>query len=299
MKINEIINSNNKKLERACTQGDLKSVIYLTTSSDTKELIDPACGFNYPLRGACIFGHINVVDFLINFPDEEIRKKITSPENITAAIKSSADYAQNESFLYFKKNFPKEYYEVLNDKRHNQTIDKLTMGGNLHTIELLMQELPQNSKFDYSLFIEKSIQYEKMNCFDFFFPRIKKKDLHEKKSEEKIIHTALYHERFEYFDKLMTYSKLNLSENITLENFQILLEVKFDSLKYIVFNYDYQPNKKITEQIDIYLEKKENTDLTNDLIKFKFFLEKQKLKQKLEKDMAEKNKENKPFKKKI
>jgi hypothetical protein len=294
-----IIEENNRKLDGAALNGDLELVKNLTTSPEFKGLVEADCNHNYPLRGACLHGHVPVIDFLINFPDEEVRNRITSTQNIKAAIRCSAEYHQPASFLYFKEHFPKEYTEVLNDGRHDQIIDLLTMRGKLEMIQLLMSELPKDSQYDYPLFIEKSIQYDKRNCFDYFLPLIDKNELKKSKKQEDIIHTALFNERFGYLEELMQTGVINLKKNLTVQHFRILVEDKFNSLVHIVHKYDYKPNKKLMDLIMDCVNKTEEYNLRTCIINFVKVLDKHELKLKLEDTLQENPQSNKPFKRKI
>lgn len=277
----------NKLIEHAALSGDLEKVIYLTTAEEYQGLIDPACGGNYPLKGAALRGHIPVVEFLINFPEKKKRKEITSPSNIAEALQAAAEHGQNEVYLFLKNRMPKEYKKFIDKGCHNNIINIMTMRGYISTILLLDTDVKDKSKWDYNLLIKSSVQYNQTECFKYFMKHFHKEKFNKKDNLKEIAHTALYCERFEFLDEIIKKSNLNLSRDITTNHFSILLEVKFDSLKYIIMKYDYQPNEKLMSEINTYLAKKEDSKLTKYLHEFLNVLEKHNLQKEIRSELVE------------
>jgi hypothetical protein len=300
---NDLIKQHQKKdeanrfLESAALSGDLNRFTYLINCDDYKGIIDPACGGNYPLKAASLRGHIPIIEFLINYPDKEKRKQIIAFENIRAGIDAAIEHGQDEVYLYFKNKCTKAYKNYMKKGPHNSILDVATMRGYLSTIKLVAADVKDKSEWKYNLFIEKSVQYNHPECFEYFLKYFDKKKFNEEKNLINIAHVALYHERFEFLDKIIKNSELNLNEHLTVNHFQILLEVKFDSLKHIVMKYDYRPNEELMYQINSYLDRKEDNKFTKDLNKFLNLLEKHNLQKEISNELAE-NPSSPSFKKK-
>ncbi len=275
----------NNLLENAALNGVLTQVMNLTINEEYKEIVNPACGGNYPLRGASLRGHIPVVDFLVNFPDEEKRVEITSNNNIIGALCLAIEHGQDEVCLYFKNNTPEAYQEFINKGPHNSPLNVAAMRGYLSTIKLIAEDVIDKSNWDYNLFIESSVKYNHPECFEYFLKNFDKEKFNDEKNLIDIAHTILYNQQFEMLEKIMDNSNLNLNKHITVQHFRILTEVKFDSLKHIVEKYNYEPNKKVMEQVNNYLSKKEDTRLTKDLNNFINFLEKYKLQKEISNEL--------------
>lgn len=272
---------NERLLKSAVLDGDLEKVIYFTTSEEYKDKMDAACGYNYPLRGAALKGHIPIIEFLVKFPNKEKRKEITADEHIKEAIGAALEHGQDKVYLYFKDKFPKGFKKFINTNFHNNILMSMTMKGYLSTIKLLAADIKDKSKWDYNSFIEKSIQYDQSECFKYFLNNCKKEKLAE------IVHTSLYNERFDYLDKIIQKTNLNLKEQITVNSFAILLDNKFDSLIHIVMKYDYSPSKEVMEQIDVCLETNDNPSLVKDLNRFLSILEKHNLQKEIRSELVE------------
>jgi len=277
----------NKLLESTALNGDLEKFIYLTSCEEYKGIIDPACGGNYPLRAASLRGHIPIVNFLINFPEKEKRKQITAYENINAAICAAVEYGQDEVCLYFKSKTPKAYKKFINEGHHNSILNVATMRGYHSTIQLIANDIADKSNWNYNLFIKNSVQYNKSECFEYFLTNMDKNKFNTNENLIEIAHTALYNQRFEFLDKIIKNSELNLNEHITVGHFAILVEVKPDSLQHIIEKYEYQPNKKLMDEINNYLDKKEDTRLTKDISNFVNFLEKHRLQKEIREELSE------------
>lgn len=288
MEKKHIIETNNNKLEQAVLNDDLNTVIELTTSTKYKDLIEVDCNNNYPLRAACLKGYLNIIDFLINFPDDEIKNKIITSENIQHAIRICMEYGEIKSLFYFKEKFSNEYKEVFNTARYDSYIQSLIFKGKVEEIKILMSEFPEGTTPDWGFHIRESIQYEKKNCFNYFFEKIKKQKISIKRQED-IIHTILYKGDFNSLEKLMNEKLLNLDRNITVENFRILVDNVFPSLEYIVDKYNYKPNKKLMEKIEECIDSKDEYPLKTKIINFVQMSEKYALKKKLDKDIKSNN----------
>lgn len=278
---------NERLLKSAVLDGDLEKVVYFTTSDEYKDKMDAACGYNYPLRGAALRGHISVIDFLINFPDKEKRKEIIAPSNIAEALAAAAEHGQDEAYLFLKNKMPKAYKKFIDKGYHNSIINVMTMKGHMSSILLLDKDVKNKSKWDYNLLIKSSVQYNKSDCFEYFMQHFDKEKFNQKENLEEIVHTALYHKRFKYLDKIIQNSDLDLKKHITLNHFAILLDTKFDSLKHIIMKYDYSPNEKIMEEIKTCLEKKEDASLIKDLKRFLNILEKHNLQKEIRSELVE------------
>jgi hypothetical protein len=278
---------NERLLKSAVLDGDLKKLIYFTTSEEYKDKMDAACGYNYPLRGAALKGHMPIIEFLVNFPNKEKRKEITDEVNIKEAIEAALEHGQNEVYLYFKDKFPKGFKKFISTDFHNSILTSMTAKGYLSTIKLMAADVKDKSKWNYNSFIKSSIQYNQADCFKYFMKHFNKEKFNKKENLEEIAHTALYYEKFELLDKIIQNSNLDLKEHITINNFSILLESKFDSLKHIVMKYDYSPNEKLMNEIKICLKRNDDAKLVKDLNMFLKIMETNNLQKEIRSELVE------------
>lgn len=297
--IREEIETINKLLTQASLSGNLMQLMYLTTSDKYKEIIDPAFNRNYPLQAASLKGHISVVDFLVNFPDKEKRDEITSSENIKAAIIVALKHGKDNIYLYFKEKFLEAYKDFLDSREHRSILSTLAARGYLSTIHLLDNDIIDKNDWNYNSYIKQSIQYKQPECFEYFWKHHNKEKFNQEENLIDIAHWALYRKDFNVLDKIIENSDLNLKEHITIEHFQILLESKFDSLKYIILKHNYEPSEKLALEINKYLNQKEDTSLTKDLNHFLDIVEKNKLHKEINHELETQHENNKSRKNKI
>lgn len=276
----------------ACWQGDLELVKKLTTSS-SKDVLDINSAFNYGLRVAASNGHLDVLDYLVHYPDAKRRKEII--KDISSAISSASDKGELKSLLYFKKHFPQKYNKLLNARTINHTLDLLSMSGKLEAIKYFVLEAHGLDGITWDLFIEKSIQYDKKNCFDFFVkttPSQYLQNLSPTKRQD-ILHTCLYNERFDCLPVLVKY--IDFKEDLTVNHFNILLETKIQSLYHIIVEYDYRPSEELQSQINDYLAN--NKDIfSKKLNKLITAINNNEFNNKLSSELKEKNKNKKNHK---
>lgn len=270
----DIIEHNNKLLGDACIEGDFQTVLKITSECDNLD-------FSYPLTAATLEGHLDIVDYFINFPNLKIRKKITKFDNIIDAINISAKYGQSTCLIYFKEKFPNIYNEFVEKANYNEIINFLAMTGKLNTIKFLIEESPNITNLSFTSFIGETIQYNKKNCFNYFLSFLKNTEI-PLFIQSKLIHISLYTCNYEYLDKLIELNLINLNEALTLNSFAILIDRNFDSLVYIVQQHNYKPNDLLNQKIVEYINKKEDHYLTKVVIDFVNILEKNDLKQKLD-----------------
>jgi hypothetical protein len=159
---------NERLLKSAVLDGDLKKLIYFTTSEEYKDKMDAACGYNYPLRGAALKGHMPIIEFLVNFPNKEKRKEITDEVNIKEAIEAALEHGQNEVYLYFKDKFPKGFKKFISTDFHNSILTSMTAKGYLSTIKLMAADVKDKSNWKSNNFIKVIIKKNKEFVFNIF-----------------------------------------------------------------------------------------------------------------------------------